>query len=69
LGENNELKNRYMLINGPEGWKATDDKKQNTDDKPTIILAYFFPLTSTLPINDKNATYRVGQALHVAFYF
>ena len=40
LGENNELKNRYMLINGPEGWKATDDKKQNTDDKPTIILAY-----------------------------
>ena len=33
LNEHNELKNRYMLINAPEGWNATDDK-------PTIILAY-----------------------------
>ena len=33
LNENNELKNRYMLINAPEGWKPTDDK-------PTIILSY-----------------------------
>lgn len=33
MDEQNELKNRYMLINAPEGWEATDDK-------PTIILAY-----------------------------
>ncbi len=43
----NELKNRSMLINAPEGWNATDDKPTTndalptiTDDKPTIILAY-----------------------------
>ena len=47
LGENNELKNRHMLINAPKEWQITDDKptindgKQPlTDDKPTIILAY-----------------------------
>lgn len=47
LNENNELKNRYMLINAPEGWKTTDDKptitddkSRLTDDKPTIILSY-----------------------------
>ena len=40
LNEHNELKNRYMLINAPEGWNATDDKPTITDDKPTIILAY-----------------------------
>lgn len=47
MGEQNELKNRYMLINAPEGWKATDDKIADTDDKiadaddkPTIILTY-----------------------------
>ena len=33
LNEHNELKNRYMLINAPEGWSEADDK-------PTIILAY-----------------------------
>ena len=43
----NELKNRSMLINAPEGRNATDDKPTTndaqpttTDDKPTIILAY-----------------------------
>lgn len=47
LDENNELKNRYMLINAPEGWEPTDDKPTitddkltKTDDKPTIILSY-----------------------------
>ena len=40
LNEHNELKNRYMLINAPEGWSETDDKPTITDDKPTIILAY-----------------------------
>ena len=47
LNENNELKNRYMLINAPEGWKTTDDKptitddkSRSTDDKSTIILSY-----------------------------
>ena len=47
MDEQNELKNRYMLINAPEGWEATDDKPTInddkivvTDDKPTIILAY-----------------------------
>lgn len=47
LDEQNELKNRSMLINAPEGWNATDDKPTindtqptTTDDKPTIILAY-----------------------------
>lgn len=47
MGEQNELKNRNMLINAPVGWKATDDKNQSaddkiadTDDKPTIILTY-----------------------------
>ena len=29
-----------MLINAPDGWKATDDKPTITDDKPTIILTY-----------------------------
>ena len=45
--ENNELKNRHMLIDAPKEWQITDDKptindgKQPlTDDKPTIILAY-----------------------------
>lgn len=36
LDENNELKNRGMLINPPAGWKETDDKSEQTDDKPTI---------------------------------
>lgn len=36
MNEKNELKNRYMLINTPEGWDATDDKKPGNDDKPTI---------------------------------
>ena len=47
LGEQNELKNRYLLISAPEGWEKTDDKPTKTDDKgvktddkPTIILAY-----------------------------
>jgi fido (protein-threonine AMPylation protein) len=40
LNEHNELKNRYMLINAPEGWNEADDKPTITDDKPTIILAY-----------------------------
>ena len=47
MGEHHELKNRYMLIDAPEGWAATDDKPTTTDDnhaptddKPTIILAY-----------------------------
>jgi predicted transcriptional regulator len=47
MGEQNDLKNRYLLINAPDGWKATDDKKlstddkiADTDDKPTIILTY-----------------------------
>ena len=47
MDEKNELKNRYMLINAPEGWKATNDITQGTDDiptitddKPTIILTY-----------------------------
>ena len=40
LNEHNELKNRYLLINAPEGWSETDDKPTITDDKPTIILAY-----------------------------
>ena len=40
LNEHNELKNRYMLINAPEGWNATDGKPTITDDKPMIILAY-----------------------------
>ena len=47
MDEQNELKNRYMLINVPEGWEKTDDKPTTTndnhaltDDKPTIIQAY-----------------------------
>ncbi len=47
MDEQNELKNRYLLISAPEGWEMTDDKPTitddkgvNTDDKPTIILAY-----------------------------
>ena len=36
MDEQNELKNRYMLINAPEGWEPTDDKSSITDDKPTI---------------------------------
>jgi hypothetical protein len=36
LDEKNELKNRSMLINAPDGWNATDDKPTITDDKPTI---------------------------------
>jgi len=47
MGEQNELKNRYMLISAPQGWEVpegkehnTDDKFVKTDDKPTIILAY-----------------------------
>ncbi len=40
LGENNELKNRYMLIDAPEALLQTDDKPQVPDDKPTIILAF-----------------------------
>lgn len=40
LNEHNELKNRYMLINAPEGWNEADDKPTITDDKPTMILAY-----------------------------
>ena len=47
MDEQNELKNRYMLISAPNGWEATDDNKQTaddkptiTDDKPTIILGY-----------------------------
>lgn len=40
LGENNELKNRFMIINPPEEWDVTDDKSVRTDDKPTIILSY-----------------------------
>jgi len=47
LDEHNELKNRYMLINAPEGWEGndgkpttTDDKPTTTDDKLTMILAY-----------------------------
>lgn len=40
MGEHNDLKNRSMLINAPDGWQATDDKTMATDDKPTIILAY-----------------------------
>lgn len=40
MDEQNELKNRYMLINSPDEWMPTDDNKQDTDDKPTIILSY-----------------------------
>lgn len=40
LGENNELKNRYMHISVAKEWGQTDDKPTITDDKPTIILAY-----------------------------
>ena len=40
LNEHNELKNRYMLINAPEGWSETDDKPTITDDKMASILAY-----------------------------
>lgn len=40
MDEQNELKNRHMLINAPGGWEATDDKKQDTDDKPTITDDY-----------------------------
>ena len=47
MDEQNELRNRYMLINTPDGWIATDDiltktddNHMATDDKPTIILAY-----------------------------
>ena len=43
LDEHNELKNRFMLINAPEGWEMADDKpiipddnRRQTDDKPTI---------------------------------
>ena len=36
MDEQNELKNRYMLISAPEGWEATNDKTPSTDDKPTI---------------------------------
>lgn len=32
----NELKNRSMLINAPEGWNATDDKPTTNDALPTI---------------------------------
>lgn len=45
LNEQCELKNRFMLINAPDGWDnkeptITDDKPITTDDKPTILLAY-----------------------------
>ncbi len=47
LGENNELKNRYLLIDAPDALpqtvdkdKAADDKAIDTDDKPTIILSF-----------------------------
>ena len=40
MDEQNELKNRHMLVNAPEGWGQTDDKPTITDDKPTIILTY-----------------------------
>lgn len=36
LDEHNELKNRFMLINAPEGWEMADDKPIIPDDKPTI---------------------------------
>ena len=36
LGEQHDLKNRYMLIQAPSEWQGTDDKKMPTDDKPTI---------------------------------
>lgn len=35
LGEQHDLKNRYMLIQAPSEWQGTDDKKMPTDDKPT----------------------------------
>ncbi len=47
LGENNELKNRYLLIDAPDALpqtvdkdKEADDKALDTDDKPTIILSF-----------------------------
>lgn len=38
MGEQNELKNRHMLISIPEGCITADDKTEETDDKPTIIV-------------------------------
>ena len=35
LGEQHDLKNRYMLIQASSEWQGTDDKKMPTDDKPT----------------------------------
>lgn len=35
LGEQHDLKNRYILIHAPSEWQGTDDKKMPTDDKPT----------------------------------
>ena len=49
LHENNELKNRVMLINAPEGWTPTDDKPTPTDDKP-------IPTDNKSPITDDKPT-------------
>lgn len=36
LDEQNELKNRSMLINSPDGWNETDDKPTINDAQPMI---------------------------------
>jgi len=35
LGEHNELKNRYMLINPPEEWKRENNKVESSDRPST----------------------------------
>jgi hypothetical protein len=35
MGENNELKNRYLLVNPPEEWKQEASAEQVTDKHPT----------------------------------
>lgn len=51
MGETNELKNRYMVINGPEEWKMPENKQYaegtRTPDKPG---------TSTGQVQDKLVT-------------
>lgn len=46
MGENNELKNRYMIINAPEEWKEPDEGDSTPTSTPT-----------STPISSKNQLY------------
>lgn len=51
LGEHNELKNRYMLINPPEEWKQTDPTSNPSSKKNENFLTdneYILKLVSSI---------------------